>query len=117
MYFDHIGRIKFYNDYLHVLAPVDISYIKPHIDNINSVLGTTRFLCQQLNNIDDAECHNILEPLTSRLNDLIKDYAAISHLIPLRSTRSAWIAGGGSILKQIFGTMDENDALKYDSAV
>ncbi|KAF9404567.1 hypothetical protein HW555_014273, partial [Spodoptera exigua] len=36
----------------------------------------------------------------------------------LNSTkRSAWISGAGTILKKIFGTLDENDGLQYDEAI
>lgn len=46
-----------------------------------------------------------------------REFASISHLVDNRIRRNAWIGGIGTILKQIFGTLDENDGLKYDEAI
>lgn len=117
IYFDSAGSIKITDDYLHVLIPIDISYIKPHIDNIRTVLGTARFFCQQSEYNDNSKCHNYLLPLVPRLDNILRDYSAISHLISDRDKRSAWFAGIGSAFKQIIGTMDENDAIRYNNAI
>lgn len=98
-----------------MLIPIDISYIKPHLDNINSVFGTSRFFCQHF--IEDSECNNTLEPLISRYNDVLRDYHTISHLIASQSKRSAWFSGIGTVIKHIFGNMDEEDAIKYSNAI
>lgn len=116
IYFDTEGSVKITDDYLHVLIPIDIGYIKPHIDNIKSVLGTARFFCQQIE-YNNSKCHNYLQPLVTRLDSILRDYSAISHLISDRDKRSAWFAGVGSVFKQIIGTMDENDAIKYNNAI
>lgn len=79
-------------------------------------MGTARFLCQQ-NELSVSKCHNFLQPLTSRLDSILKDYSAISHLIPDRDKRSAWFAGVGSLFKQVIGTMDEDDSIKYNAAI
>ncbi|KAJ0177012.1 hypothetical protein K1T71_007445 [Dendrolimus kikuchii] len=65
----------------------------------------------------DTECRNMLQPLKARYQDMNKEFSSISHLIDNRIKRSAWIGGIGTILKQVFGTLDENDALKYDEAI
>lgn len=116
IYFDTEGFVKITDDYLHVLIPIDIGYIKPHIDNIKSVLGTARFFCQQIE-YNNSKCHNYLQPLAARLDSILRDYSAISHLISDRDKRSAWFAGIGSVFKQIIGTMDENDAIRYNNAI
>lgn len=46
-----------------------------------------------------------------------KELTSISHLIDNRTKRSAWISGAGTILKKIFGTLDENDGLQYDETI
>nr|UZO32012.1 ORFc [Heliothis subflexa] len=116
IHFEPTGTVKSSNEYLHVLVPNDIGYIKPHIDNIKTVLGTTRFFCQQ-NEVNISICQNILQPLVPRLDSIQNDYNAISHLITDKEKRSAWFAGIGSMFKQIIGTMDENDAIKYNNAI
>lgn len=45
------GKLKVGVGHLEILAPVDLSslilYIKPHLQNINSILSTMRVLCNQ----------------------------------------------------------------------
>lgn len=117
IYFDYIGKAKIINGHLSILIPLDISYIKPHIQNINSVLDKTKYVCEQIKPIDNSECYNILQPFTIRFMDIIKEYSSISHLVENRIKRGAWIGGIGTVMKQIFGTLDENDAVKYNNAI
>ncbi|KAL0880701.1 hypothetical protein ABMA27_001917 [Loxostege sticticalis] len=65
----------------------------------------------------NLECNNILEPLTVRYHDLVSEYSAISHLVDKRFRRGAWIGGIGSLAKTIFGTLNEDDGIKYDNAI
>lgn len=104
-------------DHIHLLVPIDITYIKPHIDNINNALKASTLLCQQNTILKESECTNILQPLVLRLIDIRKDYSAISHLTSGREKRSAWLAGVGSLFKQVIGTMDEDDAIRYNNAI
>lgn len=113
IYFDYLGKLKIINGHLNVLTPIDISHIQPHIENINSILGTIRFMCRQTNNL---ECHNMLEPLTARYHDINNQFSSITHLIDNRIKRS-WFGGIGTVFKHIFGVLDENDAYKYDNAI
>lgn len=46
-----------------------------------------------------------------------REFESISYLLDNRFKRSAWIGGIGTIFKQIFGTLDENDAIMYDNAI
>ncbi|XP_046961251.1 uncharacterized protein LOC124530924 [Vanessa cardui] len=120
IYFDPIGELKMNVGHLDVVTPYDISYILPHIQNINEVLGTIRFLCNQFqNNITfELECHNVLEPLTIRYKDIVSAYSSITHLTGTNKfKRSAWISGVGTLSKIIFGTLNEDDAVKYDNAI
>lgn len=117
IHFDPLGSLKVINDYFSVIIPVDISYFNEHIENINSVFGTTRFLCKESEQINEGKCHNMLEPLSVRFNDIKGEYQSISNLISKGSKRSAWFAGVGSVFKHIFGTMDENDAIKLNNAI
>lgn len=120
IYFDPIGELKINVGYLDILAPVDISYISPHLENINSILGTVRFLCNQyqLETAGDLECHSILEPLSVRYNDIVSEYSSFSHLTSSsRVRRGAWLGIVGSLSKTIFGTLNEDDAIKYDNAI
>lgn len=52
-----------------------------------------------------------------RFEEIEKQFSSISHLIESKNKRSAWFAGVGSLMKNIFGTLDEEDALVYNSAI
>lgn len=97
---------------------MDISHFNPHIRNIENALEITRHLCNQTRIVQiDADCNSKLQPLKARFQDMNREFASISHLIDNRMKRSAWIGGIGTILKHIFGSLDENDGLKYDEAI
>lgn len=117
VYFDYVGKVKAANGHLSIVIPIDISHIKSHIENINSVLETVMYFCNRTQDLHDSECENILEPLTIRYRDMIKEYSSITHLVDDRIKRGAWVGGIGTALKQIFGTLDEDDAIKYDNAI
>lgn len=55
--------------------------------------------------------------MVPRLDSVLRDYSAISHLISDRNKRSAWFGAIGSAFKQIIGTMDENDTIRYNNAI
>lgn len=115
IYFNHIGTTTIRDGGLDVVIPKDISFIKPHIDNLNEIFGTSRFLCRDV--LDNSECHNVLEPLTLRFHDAIRDFKSISHLTSGRIKRSAWFSGIGTVFKHIIGTLDEDDAIRYNEAI
>lgn len=74
-----------------------------------------QFLSETSNN--NLECNNVLEPLTIRYNDMVSEYSSITHLISSKRVKRAWVGGIGTLAKTIFGTLDENDAIKYDNAI
>lgn len=79
-----------------------------------------RFLCNQyqLEISGDLECHSMLEPLSVRYNDIVSEYSSFSHLTSSnRVRRSAWLGIVGTLSKTIFGTLNEDDAIKYDNAI
>ncbi|XP_026743758.1 uncharacterized protein LOC113505321 [Trichoplusia ni] len=117
IYFDPIGSLKMIDGFLSVLIPIHISFIQPHIKNLNGVIGTSKFLCKQTALYTDIECLNLHQPLSIRYNDIIRDYDSISHLIESRSKRSAWFGGIGTLFKNLFGTMNEDDAINYSNAI
>lgn len=55
--------------------------------------------------------------MTVRYQEIKRDYESISHLISNRDKRAAWFGAVGVAFKHIFGTLDEDDALKYESAI
>ncbi|XP_045489651.1 uncharacterized protein LOC123690347 [Pieris rapae] len=117
IYFDPHGTAKIINDHIHIVIPIDISFAPTHIDNIKNAFGTIRYLCQQSQSFNHFECHNLIQPLDSLFKDIIRDFQSISHLTTSKSKRSAWFAGIGTVFKHIFGTLDEDDAHRYNKAI
>lgn len=117
IFYDSSGTVKIIRDYTHILVPMDISFATSHIENIKAVVGTIRYMCQQSEAIHDIECNNMIQPFDALFKDIIRDYNAVSHLLPTHSKRSAWFSAVGTVFKHVFGTLDEDDALKYNRAI
>lgn len=117
VHFDYLGNLRIKYSRLNVILPFDISHIKPHLENINAALGTLRYLCKQSGAFKEVDCHNILTPLVVQYNDILQQSDSISHLVDSRSKRGAWIGGLGTVIKTIFGNLDENDGIKFNEAI
>ena len=59
----------------------------------------------------------MLQPLSIRYEDIKRNLDALSHLMSKHNKRSAWFSAVGTVFKHIFGTLDEDDAEKYDNAI
>ncbi|KAJ0169613.1 hypothetical protein K1T71_014798 [Dendrolimus kikuchii] len=117
IYFDPKGSVKIINGQLNIIIPIDISFIYPHLNNIRDTLNTVSNLCNHSKTFKSLECENILQPLEVRFVDMVRDYNAISHLVPRRTRRSAWFGAVGTVFKNLFGTMNEDDAIQYNRAI
>lgn len=117
IYLDPMGSLKLINGHLSIVIPVNVSFISPHLYNIKAVLSTARNFCNQNRIFESSECENILQPLEVRFSDMLRDFDSVSHLVARRTKRSAWFGGVGSVFKTLFGTVDENDAIRYDNAI
>lgn len=116
LYFDYLGKLKINNGQLDVLVPLDISHFRPHIENIHHAILNVEAMCDQIRAINKNECQSMLTPMVTRQRDLYKEFNSISHLLDTRSRR-AWVAGVGSVMKHIFGTLSEDDGIRYDEAI
>lgn len=82
------------------------------------MLNTIKNLCEKSKEVNESVCHNVLQPLESLYNDILRDFNSISHIISNdRVKRSAWFSGVGTVLKYIFGTLNEDDAINYNNAI
>ncbi|KAJ0169559.1 hypothetical protein K1T71_014744 [Dendrolimus kikuchii] len=117
IHFDPRGSLKIINGHIDIVVPVDISFISPHLINIQEVLALSWDLCNKSKIFKPTECTNTLQPLEVRFYDMIRDYDSISHLLPRRNKRSAWFSIIGTASKHLFGTLNEEDATLYDRAI
>lgn len=117
IHFDPIGSLSLVDSRLSVVIPVDISFINPHIINLDYILNNSKILCQKSKTFDFLECDNLLQPLITRHKDIVRDNEAISYLMSRQTKRSAPLSFIGTLSKKLFGTMDEDDAIRYDKAI
>lgn len=117
LYLDSLGQIKISSGQLNILIPLDISHFKPYLENIENAINKARALCLETNVIENLECHSITQPLVIRYHDIIRQFTSISELLDTKAKRSAWFGGVGTVIKHIFGNLDETDGLRYDEAI
>lgn len=117
IYFDPLGSLSLVDSHLSIVIPYDISFINPHILNLRLILEKAKRVCDNGKVFDYLECTNLFEPLNTRFKDIAHDHEAIFHLTSRQSRRSALLGFVGTISKKIFGTMDEDDAIRYDNAI
>lgn len=117
IYFDPVGSLSLVDSHLSIVIPYDISFINPHILNLRFILEKAKRVCDNGKVFDYLECTNLFEPLNTRFKDIAHDNEAIFHLTSRQSKRSALIGFVGTISKKLFGTMDEDDAIRYDNAI
>lgn len=117
IYFDPLGSLSLIDSHLSIVIPYDVSFINPHILNLRLILNKSKQICDNGKVFDYLECSNLFEPLNTRYNDIAHDNEAIFHLTSRQSRRSALLGFVGTVSKKIFGTMDEDDAIRYDNAI
>lgn len=121
LYFDPLGTLRYYNSYWNVLTFTDISYFKPHLETIYRILDNSKRICNSYPDIR-IDCSNVLSPLEILYHNTNSNYLSLSHLTinntsNSRFKRSAWFGIGGPILKQLFGSLDEDDAKAFTDAI
>lgn len=120
LYFDNLGTLRFHNSYWNIITFTDFSYLQPHIENIKNIVGTIKETCNNYKSSKiQTDCSNILNPLESLLVNVQNNFVSLSHLTndKTRFKRSSWFGFGGPILKQLFGSLDEDDAKMFSDAI
>lgn len=117
IYFDPFGSLSLVDSHLSIVIPYDVSFINPHVLNLRQILDKSKQVCDNSRIFDYLECTNLFEPLNTRFNDITHDNEAIFHLTSRQSRRSALLGFVGTLSKKLFGTMDEDDAIRYDNAI
>lgn len=84
------------------------------------MLASSKRICYSYPDIK-IDCSNVLSPLETLYYSVNSNYNSLSHLInnntSSRLRRSAWFGIGGPILKQLFGSLDEDDAKAFTDAI
>ncbi|KAL0893196.1 hypothetical protein ABMA27_014810 [Loxostege sticticalis] len=120
IYYDPITNIYFYNDYWKIITHIDIVSIEPHLNNIENSIRKVLDICIKSELNDFIQCKDIVSPIEILLQANYIKLNSLSHIISTDSSNSRFkrsLEFGGEILKFFFGTLDADDARKYDAAI
>lgn len=91
------------------------------MDYVDDLLIRLVSLCQNsISSKIKTDCLNSLSSLRNQHTNNIKKFASISYLIDgnqHKIVKRGLIDAGGSVLKTLFGTLDNDDAIKYSEAI
>lgn len=122
VYFDPQNPIYFYNDYWKIVTHVDIVSIQPRLKLLSFYIENTFDVCNRAQPLKPkiVDCRDILNPTKVLLKSNTIKLQSLSHIIsvnpPNRIIKRS-LEFGGEILKFFFGTLDADDARKYDAAI
>jgi len=93
--------------------------LDPYLDKIENLLQKSSNLCTKINTEDIYQCKDFSSPLEILIQSNYIKLQSLSHILInqsiTRTKRS--LEFGGEILKFFFGTLDADDARKYDAAI
>lgn len=121
IYFDPATVAYFYNDYWNVITHVELINIKPYLKKIENTIQSISNFCEKVQNlaIVNIDCKDIINPLEILITANNLKYDSLYHLVSVNSPDrfKRALEFGGEILKFFFGTLDADDARKYDDAI
>ncbi|XP_026744653.1 uncharacterized protein LOC113505986 [Trichoplusia ni] len=118
IYFEPISNIFFYNDNWKIVTHIDIISLEPYLKNIEKVLTNSIDLCKKIQSEDVDSCKDISNPIEILTMSNYVKLESLSHIIAKKSNKTKRsLEFGGEILKFFFGTLDADDARKYDAAI
>lgn len=124
MYFDAATTIHFYHDSWNIVTHTNIISLTPHLQSIERLLNKTTNLCNRINVTSLFDCTDIATSTQILLESNYAKSSSLYHLLSHNITTSSninrskrSIEFGGEILKFFFGTLDADDARKYDDAI
>lgn len=121
IYFEHLGKINHYDSEWTLISYLDISVIHRKIDVIDKTYSKTKEICfhKKISNYSLCDTsfvvlnqiipqlynqENVLKELTGRINNVHR-------------VKRSYIDGIGKMFKLLFGTLDVEDAERYDDAI
>ncbi|XP_022814157.1 uncharacterized protein LOC111348028 [Spodoptera litura] len=119
IYFEPTTNINFYTDHWKVITHVDLISLEPYLNKIESLLQDTLTLCDKIVPKEDSTCKDMSSPIEVLLQSNSIKLQSLSYIISNQSTNKVKrsLEFGGEILKFFFGTLDADDARKYDAAI
>ncbi|XP_013196661.2 uncharacterized protein LOC106139710 [Amyelois transitella] len=121
LYFDPTSTVYFYDDFWNVVTHVEILPIEPYLLKIKDSITHVSNYCEKAQNIGlDINCQDVINPLQILVNSNQLKLDSLSHLVSETDSKNRHkraIEFIGEIMKFFFGTLDADDARKYDEAI
>lgn len=119
IYFEPTTNINFYTDHWKVITHVDLVSLEPYLNKIEFLLQDTLKLCDKIVPKEESTCKDMSIPIEVLIQSNSIKLQSLSHIISNQSTNKVKrsLEFGGEILKFFFGTLDADDARKYDAAI
>lgn len=120
IYYEHVGNIKLYNNRWTLLITSNIQQYKIQFKYIQSFVSQIHIICDHLksNEIEPTVCNMFSSQINLTLSNLKVQNSLIDNLLGVSShnnrERRGLIDAVGNIAKQLFGTLDNTDAIYYD---
>lgn len=113
--------VYFYDDYWNVVTHLEVIPIEPYLQKIDQSISSISSFCEKAQNLAiDINCKDAINPLQILIKANKLKYDSFSHLISESKPQDRFkraLEFGGEILKFFFGTLDADDARKYDDAL
>lgn len=119
IYFEHVGKVNHFDSEWNLMTYLDISDIHKKINLIDITFVETNQVCEHDKFNDLSLCQTsliILEQIIPQLHNQANVLKELTDENQRRVKRS-YIDGVGNMLKVLFGTLDSNDAKKYDEEI
>lgn len=118
LYFDRIGTMKILVDHWKLITFKDIENIPRAIASLQARCKHTIANCNELEEISSSiKCSKRTNQIGKSIDKTIEKFESLSHLTSTRRQKRSWFDGIGSVLKTVFGTLDNDDAIYYDSVI
>ena len=121
-YYENIGNLHLYNDEWKMIIYLDFEDVREQYKRIESLHTQFTSLCNTFikRELIVSLCEMINPQLDQTLNILHAQNKLISNILGSRTdliSKRGLVNAVGSLAKQLFGTLDENDAVYYDEQI
>lgn len=118
MFFENLGPVKFYTDTWNLVIHYNFSQTLEKFLLINEIQNATKNMCSLIPfHLEKTICLQSLQLINNKLPQLENKYKSFTQLIGHRRQKRGIVNGVGTVLKTLFGSMDDADAEYYNNAI
>ena len=121
LYFENFARVQLSNDNWKLLLHIDLQNAIEQFHRIDNLGLKIENMCKRFENVNGYNC-NYMSEVQQTLSALEAQNLLISHILGVNSnligrTKRGLINAIGTIQKQLFGTLDDNDAKFFNEQI